>query len=66
METEDTVYAYRKKSNPLGDDKFFVFDMEDADISDENWKEVAAREICFETRGVGTGDVWFMWRNSND
>jgi hypothetical protein len=66
MTTKGPVYAYRKKSNPLGDDRFFVFDMEDADISDENWKEVAAREICFETRGVGTGDVWFMWRNSND
>lgn len=65
MIAEGTVYGYRKKLNPVGDDKFHVFDLGDADISDETWKYGKSTEIFFETRGVGEGEVWFMWRNKN-
>jgi hypothetical protein len=63
MQAYGTVYAYRKKTNPEGNDKFHVFEFEDADISDETWKYGKSTEIFFETRGIGAGEVWFMWRN---
>lgn len=65
MTSEGTVYAYRKKTHPVGDDKFHVFDLGDVDISDETWKYGKSTEVFFETRGVGTGEVWFLWRNKN-
>lgn len=65
MEANGTVYAYRKKLKPTGDDKFHVFDLGDADISDETWKYGKSTEVFFETRGIGEGEVWFLWRNKN-
>ena len=64
MEANGTVYAYRKKTTPVGNDKFHVFDLGNADISDETWKYGKSTEVFFETRGVGEGEVIFMWRNN--
>lgn len=65
MESQGTVYAYRKKRNPIGDDKFIVFDFGDADLTNESWKSDAETNVFFETRGVGIGDVFFMWKNKH-
>lgn len=70
METEGTpqgtVYAYRKKLKPSGEqDKFFVFEFEGADVSNEAWKNDVETSVFFETRGIGQGDVWFVWSNTS-
>lgn len=65
MQSEGSVYAYRKKKDSSGKDKFFVFEFEGADLTNELWKNDVETSVFFETRGIGVGDVWFMWRNKN-
>lgn len=64
MGNQGIVYAYRKRREPDGDNKFFVFEFEGADISNELWKNDVETSVFFETRGIGEGDVWFVWCNT--
>jgi len=57
------VYGYRKKKTPDASGKFFVFQFDGADISNEDWKADTSALICFETRGAGVGEPVFMWKN---
>lgn len=65
--TENTgvVFGFRKKRNPDAEGKFFVFEFDGADISNEEWKQSVSSDICAETVGRGIGDPVFMWRNPN-
>ncbi|MNK14239.1 hypothetical protein D3C87_323380 [compost metagenome] len=64
MSTEGIVYAYRKRRKPDGENKFFVFEFEGADITNEEWKANVAQEVFTETVGAGVGEVIFMWKNN--